>query len=72
MTGSMMYVPDSNLVQDDEEPEPTGRSASTAGADQLGHDENLAPVQTSHVVITTTKVSWLKEKKTEYLSNPVK
>ena len=52
-----MYVPDSNLVQDDDEPEPTGRSASMSVADQLGHDENLAPVQTSHVVITTTKVS---------------
>jgi glycine/serine hydroxymethyltransferase len=26
-------------------------------ADQLGHDENPAPVRTSHVVITTTKVS---------------
>ncbi|XP_023723664.1 dmX-like protein 2 isoform X1 [Cryptotermes secundus] len=56
MTGSMMYVPDSHLVQDDDEPEPTGRSASTAGADQVGRDENLTPVQTSHVVITTTKV----------------
>lgn len=56
MTGSMMYVPDSNLVQDDDEPEPTGRSASMSVADQLGHDENLTPVQTSHVVITTTKV----------------
>lgn len=56
MTGSMMYVPDSNLVQDDDEPEPTGRSASMSVADQLGHDENPAPVQTSHVIITTTKV----------------
>ncbi|XP_069696328.1 dmX-like protein 2 isoform X4 [Periplaneta americana] len=56
MSGSMMYVPDSHLVQDDDEPEPTGRSASIAGADQLGHDENPTPVQTSHVVITTTKV----------------
>jgi hypothetical protein len=57
MTGSMMYVPDSNLVQDDDEPEPTGRSTSMSGAYQLGHDENPTPVQTSHVVITTTKVS---------------
>lgn len=56
MTGSMMYVPDSNLVQDDDEPEPTGRSTSMSGAYQLGHDENPTPVQTSHVVITTTKV----------------
>jgi hypothetical protein len=57
MTGSMMYVPDSNLVQDDDEPDPTGRSASMSVADQLGQDENPAPVKTSHVVITTTKVS---------------
>lgn len=57
MTGSMMYVPDSQLVQDDDEPEPTGRSASTADADHIGHDENPTAVQTSHVVITTTKVS---------------
>jgi hypothetical protein len=57
MSGSMMYVPDSQLVQDDDEAEPTGRSASTAGAETLAHDDNPAPVQTSHVVITTTKVS---------------
>lgn len=56
MTGSMMYVPDSNLVQDDDELEPTGRSASMSCGDQLGHDDNPTPVQTSHVVITTTKV----------------
>ncbi|PSN54280.1 DmX-like protein 2 [Blattella germanica] len=55
MTGSMMYVPDSQLVQDDDELEPTGRSASTAGVDHLGQEDNPAPVQTSHVVITTTK-----------------
>jgi hypothetical protein len=52
-----MYVPDSNLVQDDDEPEPTGRSASMSVGNHLGHNENPAPVQTSHVVITTTKVS---------------
>lgn len=57
MMGSVMYVPDSNLVQDDDEPEQTGRSASMSVADQLGQDENPAPVKTSHVVITTTKVS---------------
>jgi hypothetical protein len=68
MTGSIMYVPDSHLVQDEDEPEQTGRSASTAGADQLGHDENPTPVQTSHVVITTTKVSHLREEK-EFLRN---
>jgi hypothetical protein len=72
MTGSMMYVPDSRLVQDDDELEPTGRSASMAGADQLGHDENPTPVQTSHVVITTTKVSFLKGEKKEFLKNSVK
>jgi hypothetical protein len=58
-----MYVPDSHLVQDDDEPEPTGRSASTMGADHIGHDKNPTPVQTSHVVITTTKVScWRKRR----------
>jgi hypothetical protein len=71
MTGSMMYVPDSHLVQDDDDPEPTGRSASTAGADHLGHDENQTPVQTSHVVITTTKVSSLREEEEGSLSNPL-
>jgi hypothetical protein len=67
MTGSMMYVPDSHLVQDDDEPEPTGRSASMAGADQLGHDENPTPVQTSHVVITTTKVSFVRKRRRNLL-----
>ena len=57
MSGSMMYVPDSQLVQDDDDGEPTGRSTSTAVGDTLAHDDNPAPVQTSHVVITTTKVS---------------
>jgi hypothetical protein len=65
----MMYVPDSHLVQDDDEPEPTGRSASTAGADHIGHDESATPVQTSHVVITTTKVSCWRKKKCESLRN---
>jgi hypothetical protein len=62
-----MYVPDSNLVQDDDESEPAGRSASTMGADHLGHDENPTHFQTSHVVITTTKVScWRNSFKGEY------
>ncbi|XP_066993059.2 dmX-like protein 2 isoform X2 [Anabrus simplex] len=55
LTGSMMYVPDSHLVQDDDDLEPTGRSASMAGGDHPGPDEH-AHVQTSHVVIVTTKV----------------
>jgi len=69
LTGSMMYVPDSNLVQDDDEPEATGRSGSMSVADQLGHDENPAPVRTSHVVITTTKVSCRSPSGTVLIAN---
>ncbi|GLH09345.1 Rabconnectin, partial [Gryllus bimaculatus] len=56
LSGSMMYVPDSQLIQDEEEPEVGGgRSASMAGVenDTTGPQQ---PSQASHVVISTTKV----------------
>nr|CAD7199841.1 unnamed protein product [Timema douglasi] len=55
LTGSMMYVPDSHLIQDEDDGEERqGRSASMSAGDQLG--EHALPVQASHVVISTTKV----------------
>nr|CAD7457418.1 unnamed protein product [Timema tahoe] len=55
LTGSMMYVPDSHLIQDEDDGEERqGRSASMSAGDQLG--DHAIPVQASHVVISTTKV----------------
>nr|CAD7407147.1 unnamed protein product [Timema cristinae] len=55
LTGSMMYVPDSHLIQDEDDGEERhGRSASMSAWDQLG--EHVLPVQASHMVISTTKV----------------
>lgn len=51
LSGSMMYVPDSHIVQDDEDVEAHLRTSS---AEQPTASENI---QTSHVLITTTKVS---------------
>ncbi|XP_047120921.1 dmX-like protein 2 [Schistocerca piceifrons] len=58
MSGSMMYVPDSQLVQDDDEAESGGGGGRTAsiGTDHAMRDDEPTPMQTSHVIITTTKV----------------
>jgi len=54
----MMYVPDSRLVQDEEENESTGRHASTTTTTGDIRDERAsANVQAPHVLISTTKVS---------------
>ncbi|CAG2055238.1 unnamed protein product, partial [Timema podura] len=51
LTGSMMYVPDSHLIQDEDDGEERqGRSASMSAGDQLG--DHAIPVQASHVVCT--------------------
>ncbi|KAK6643958.1 hypothetical protein RUM43_000223 [Polyplax serrata] len=51
MSGSMMYVPDSHIVQDEDELEVNARS-STLESNKLDPDMVHAP----HVLITTTKV----------------
>lgn len=57
LTGSMMYVPDSQLVQDDEENESTGRhNSTTTTTGEMRDDRHHEPVQAPHVLITTTKV----------------
>lgn len=62
MTGSMLYVPDSQLVQDDEDGDGGGggRSASNAGENAVIFPEAqriTTHFPTSHVHIETTKVS---------------
>lgn len=54
-----MYVPDSRLVQDDDEVDPSGRSSSFGAAENMMRDDEIPPIQTSHVVIATTKVCYL-------------
>uniref|UniRef100_A0A182NDD9 RAVE complex protein Rav1 C-terminal domain-containing protein n=1 Tax=Anopheles dirus TaxID=7168 RepID=A0A182NDD9_9DIPT len=63
MSSSMMYVPDSNLVQDlDENPDNLQHRPSVVPDDlskggAAGHQRNTAPLdQASHVNISTTKV----------------
>lgn len=53
MTGSMMYVPDSQLVQDDDDVESSGRS----GACGIGGDNEMdSSLSAPHILISTTKV----------------
>ncbi|XP_046400831.1 dmX-like protein 2 isoform X2 [Ischnura elegans] len=62
LSGSMMYVPDSQLVQDDEDDNRSNvtESVRCGGMPYSGPVENhpkpVDHVQTSHVVISTTKV----------------
>lgn len=52
----MMYVPDSQLVQDDDEMDNSGK----LGATNLGGEENTQPTFSAfapHVSISTTKVN---------------
>lgn len=52
----MMYVPDSQLVQDDDEMDNSGK----LGTSNLGGDETTQPILSAfapHVSISTTKVS---------------
>ncbi|KAL1117874.1 hypothetical protein AAG570_004187 [Ranatra chinensis] len=51
LSGSLMYVPDSQLVQDEDDLESSGRVGG--GLDEDGHTGNL---QSPHVSISTTKV----------------
>lgn len=51
MSGSMMYVPDSHIVQDEDDLEANARS-STLESNKIDPDMVHAP----HVLITTTKV----------------
>jgi len=70
--GSMMYVPDSQLTQDDGEEDLDHH----AGASHINHEphknsETLPeepPQQTSHVIISTTKVSFGRQ---QYELNPL-
>lgn len=55
MTESTMYVPDCNLVQDLDEPDPTGRRQSLAGFNLTGEASNLN-ADAPYVSIRTTKV----------------
>ncbi|XP_075227186.1 rabconnectin-3 alpha isoform X2 [Lycorma delicatula] len=50
LSGSMMYVPDSHLVQDDDDLESSGRAAGTI------EDDAQALLHPPHVTISTTKV----------------
>lgn len=53
LTGSMMYVPDSQLIQDDDDVESSGRS----GACVMGADNEIhSSLSTPHILISTTKV----------------
>lgn len=57
LTESAMYVPDSNLVQDLDEPDPTGRRQSLAGFNLTADGKNVnGETQAPHVSIKTTKV----------------
>lgn len=57
LTESTMYVPDCNLVQDEDEPDPTGRRQSLAGYNlPAGDAPNLNNTDAPHVSIQTTKV----------------
>lgn len=57
LSGSMMYVPDCQLVQDDDDVESSGRS----GACGIGGDNELhSSLSTPHILISTTKVTYLK------------
>lgn len=56
MTESMMYVPDSNLVQDLDEPELAGPRPSIGGGLNANKDEHKMPPGRPHVSISTTKV----------------
>lgn len=48
-----MYVPDSQLVQDDDDVESSGRS----GACGIAVDNEIrSPLSTPHILISTTKV----------------
>lgn len=52
-----MYVPDSQLVQDDEENESTGRhNSTTTTAGEMRDDRHAPHMHAPHVLITTTKV----------------
>lgn len=54
-SGSMMYVPDCQLVQDDDDVESSGRS----GACGLGGENELhSSLSTPHIRISTTKVPY--------------
>lgn len=53
LSGSMLYVPDSHLVQDDDDLESSGRAGG------LIEDEAQALVHPPHVTISTTKVIYL-------------
>lgn len=57
----MMYVPDSQLVQDDDEMDNSGK----LGATHLGGEETTQPTLSAfapHIIISTTKVSSFKHK----------
>lgn len=55
LSGSMMYVPDCQLVQDDDDVESSGRS----GACGIGGDNELhSSLSTPHILISTTKVPY--------------
>lgn len=55
LTESAMYVPDSNLVQDLDEPDPTGRRQSLAGFN-IPNEAHGIGGEAPHVSIRTTKV----------------
>lgn len=56
MTESTMYVPDGNLVQDLDEPDPTGRRQSLAGYNLTNEGKPFNATEAPHVSIKTTKV----------------
>lgn len=57
LTESTMYVPDGNLVQDEDEPDPTGRRQSLAGYNLNNTEGNtFNAAEAPHVSIKTTKV----------------
>lgn len=57
MTESTMYVPDGNLVQDLDEPDPTGRRQSLAAFNLNSNDpKDFNAGEAPHVSIKTTKV----------------
>ncbi|XP_065223519.1 dmX-like protein 2 isoform X2 [Planococcus citri] len=53
LTGSMMYVPDSQLVQDDDDVESSGRSGACG---ITGDNEMHSSLSVPHILISTTKV----------------
>ncbi|XP_055296544.1 dmX-like protein 2 isoform X5 [Sitodiplosis mosellana] len=56
LTESTMYVPDGNLVQDLDEPDPTGRRQSLAGYNLNNEGKVFNAAEAPHVSIKTTKV----------------